>query len=417
MRESVHQKRKAPEQPGAAKGTLFVAHRIKRHAVRGKKRKTAEKHKGDPRTWPFLLQDLEASKAMKKLITGPREFISEAFVRDSISRHLGMRPEDVTRNQIRHAVADLLTYYPAITVIPQGPAPDLDKAELGELGNAVNEEEDSTSDRPTSVTRDSQKTSNPSHEQFQIMVDAAKQLLLGDMQQVAGRLRSTPISLLGQLFFDASQQCIRDGFARFLRIAKGFPNQIQMNPAKWARLMAAAVITESVKDGPFEVSLQQLLSLLNTEEAKTIFLEEVIIDPTSTVNRIALTNADSPEKTPEPSEGTRADVEPAKDSKGIIESKKKRGPQAKMDFHRAVAEVVHSFELNWKKHLEQIAGKLDKRNLSPPVAWAKRNPPARSWKRAVEQYPDVLLKALAYSLKMTARDVTGKPSQTLAHPR
>jgi hypothetical protein len=202
------------------------------------KRKTVEKHKGDPRTWPFLLQDLEASKMIQNIVTGPREFMSEAFVRESISRHLGIKPEDVTKNQIRHAVASLLPYCPSITVIP----------------------------------------------------------------------------------------------------------------------------TEPTKD-------------------------------------------------------TRADPEVAKDSTGIIGPKTKRGPKANMEFHRAVAEVVHSFGPNWKKHLEQIAGKLDKRNLPPPVIWAKRNPPARSWKRAVAQYPDVLLKALAYSLKMTAREVTGKPSQTLAHPR
>src|SRR5579862_8189422 len=111
------------------------------HAVRGKKRKNskptggpepdgfvdlraellrsqADQHKGDPRTWPFLLQALEASKAIKKIITGPRECISEAFVRESISRHLGIKPEDVTWNQIRDAVAEMLPYIPMITMIP-----------------------------------------------------------------------------------------------------------------------------------------------------------------------------------------------------------------------------------------------------------------------------------------------------------
>jgi hypothetical protein len=257
-----YDKRNAPERLRAAKGTLFVARRIQRPAVRGKKRKSAAKrkgdprtpeefvdlrkeflgeadqHKGDPRTWPFLLQDLEASKAIKKRITGPREVISEAFVRDSISRHLGIRPEDVTRNQIRHAVVDLLPYCPAITVIP----------------------------------------------------------------------------------------------------------------------------AEPIKD-------------------------------------------------------TRADLEVAKDSTGIIGSKKKRGPRAKMEFHRAVAEVVRSFGPNWKEHLEQIAGKLGKRNLPPLAAWANRNPPARSWRRAVEYYPELVVKALEYSLEMAAKDIAGKSSETLGNVR
>jgi hypothetical protein len=87
--------------------------------------------------------------------------------------------------------------------------------------------------------------------------------------------------------------------------------------------------------------------------------------------------------------------------------KAKHGPEAKMEFHRAVAEVVNSFGLNWKEHLEQIAAKLDKQKMTPaPSAWAKRERPARSWTRAVEYYPEVVVKVLDYSLKMAARDTT-----------
>jgi len=239
-----------------------MARNIRRHTVRGKKRKSAArrkgdprtpdqfvdqrkeflrdvgKHKGDPRTWPFLLQHLEASKAIKKLVTGPREVMSEAFVRDSIARHFGIRPEDVTRNQIRNAVADLLPYCPAVTVIP----------------------------------------------------------------------------------------------------------------------------TEPIKD-------------------------------------------------------TRANTGVAKNSTAIIGSKKKRGPQPKMEFHLAVAEVVRSSGPNWKEHLEQIAGKLGKRKLPSLAAWTKRSPSARSWRQAVEYYPELVVKALEYSLEMAAKDIAGKPSETLANLR
>jgi hypothetical protein len=313
---------------------------------------------------------------------------------------------------------------------------------------------DSASNRPTSVAREA---SNPPHEQFRSTVDAAKKLLLCNIQEVAHRLAGSSIILLPRLFPDGSQQCIRDAFAQFLRIGKKFPNEIRMDPAKWARSMAAWVITENVKNGPFEVCLQQLLSLLEGEEAKAILVEQAILEEaghegrtgvtesppadadaviggdgmaqvvaknavrlTSTVNKTEPANTDSAEsKSLDPSEGTRADLEVAKDSTGIIGSKTKRGPEAKMTFHRAVAEVVHSFGPNWKEHLDQIAGKLDKRkrDLPPPAIWATRNPPARSWKRAVEQYPDIVLKTLAYSLKMTARDTLGKPSQTLVNSR
>jgi hypothetical protein len=236
-------------------------------------------HKNDSRDWSPVRQDWEAFKAIKRLITGPHEHVPESFLRGSIARQLGIKPEDVTCGQINHAVVtELLPHYPAITVIPQEPAPEADKAELGELGHVGNDEKENASDRSTSVARDSQKTSNPSQEQFQIKVDAAKQLLLSDMQEVARRLTGTPISLLFRLFPDGSQQCLRAGFAQFLRIGKKFPNEIGTNPAKWARSMAAGVIIESVKGGPFEVCLQQLLSLLNGEEAKAILLQEAILE-------------------------------------------------------------------------------------------------------------------------------------------
>jgi hypothetical protein len=129
--------------------------------------------------------------------------------------------------------------------------------------------------------------------------------------------------------------------------------------------------------------------------------------------------ASSKSKSREPIEDTRADPEVAKDSTGMIEPKTKRGPKANMGFHRAVAGVVRTYGPNWKKRLEQIAGRLDKRtrDLPPPAIWATRNPPARSWKRAVEYYLAVVRKALDYSLKMAAKDTTGKPSQTLDNPR
>jgi predicted transcriptional regulator len=99
--------------------------------------------------------------------------------------------------------------------------------------------------------------------------------------------------------------------------------------------------------------------------------------------------------------------------------KAKRGPTANMEFHHAVAKVVHSFGPKWKEHLDQIAKKLDRqKEMTPaPSAWAKRERPARSWTRAVEYYPEVVVKILDYSLKMAAKDITEKPSETLGNLR
>jgi hypothetical protein len=118
-----------------------------------------------------------------------------------------------------------------------------------------------------------------------------------------------------------------------------------------------------------------------------------------------------------PIEDTRADAELTKDSARIIGPKARRGPKAKMKFHRAVAKVVHSYGPNWKKRLEQIVRKLDKSKLQPLTAWATRNPPAQSWDRAWQHYPGVVLKAIEYSLEMAAKDITEKPSETLGNLR
>jgi hypothetical protein len=123
------------------------------------------------------------------------------------------------------------------------------------------------------------------------------------------------------------------------------------------------------------------------------------------------------DKTTAPVEDTRDDVEVTKGSARIIGPKARRGPKAKMKFHRAVAKVVHSYGPNWKKRLEQIVRKLDKSKLQPLTAWAKRNPPARSWDRAWQHYPSVVLKAIEYSLEMAAKDITEKLSETLGNLR
>ncbi len=78
-----------------------------------------------------------------------------------------------------------------------------------------------------------------------------------------------------------------------------------------------------------------------------------------------------------------------------------------MDYHRAIADIVMPFGDKWRNedNLERIAAQLDrdKKNTPPKKAWVTRTPLARSWKRAVENYPDVVRKAITYSLKMAQR--------------
>ena len=72
----------------------------------------------DSSTAPPIVREWEAFKAIKKLMAGPHEEVPEAFLRNSISRELGIEPKDVTFSQIRHAVTALLPRYPAIRLVP-----------------------------------------------------------------------------------------------------------------------------------------------------------------------------------------------------------------------------------------------------------------------------------------------------------
>jgi hypothetical protein len=123
-----------------------------------------EQHNDDPAPLSSILQEWEAFKAIKQLITGPRESVPELFLRSSVSRQLGIKPEDVSWNQISHAVTELLSRYPAIKVIPsveandsaptgqpQGPVQEAAKAAAEELPNARNRGNSNASDRRAAV--------------------------------------------------------------------------------------------------------------------------------------------------------------------------------------------------------------------------------------------------------------------------
>jgi len=108
-----------------------------------------EKRRNDPRNWSALRQQFEAFKGIKKIITGPHETITEAFVRESIARQHGIKPDEVTWKQIQFEVSGLLREYPAITYLPSRPvtslsepppdAPSASKTEQNETAKIVPE--------------------------------------------------------------------------------------------------------------------------------------------------------------------------------------------------------------------------------------------------------------------------------------
>jgi len=199
------------------------------------------------------------------------------------------------------------------------------------------------------------------------------------------------------------------------------PPETLLSAARGGRLDAkrTAEVLELVANGIKAPMEQAQNSALNNLRIRFAQEKEAARQAASATDVKAAANAKS--KSCEPIEDARTNSEVAKDSIGIVEPKAKRGPKANMKFHHEVAEIVNSFRFGakWKElsNLEQIAEKMDRRKLPALGAWAKRERRARTWKRAVEFYPDVVRKALEYSLEMAPKDIPEKPSETLGNLR
>jgi hypothetical protein len=72
--------------------------------------------------------------------------------------------------------------------------------------------------------------------------------------------------------------------------------------------------------------------------------------------------------------------------------------------YEAIAIVVESFGDNWPDRLDEIVEKLDKKKIAPSEEWKDRQPPARTWARAFENFPDAVKKAIDYALKQAAKN-------------
>jgi hypothetical protein len=68
-----------------------------------------EKQRNNPRNWSQFRQQYEAHKSVREFKNEPPEQISEEFARQAIARIRGIKPEDVTREQIAFEVAGLLS--------------------------------------------------------------------------------------------------------------------------------------------------------------------------------------------------------------------------------------------------------------------------------------------------------------------
>ena len=76
-----------------------------------------------------------------------------------------------------------------------------------------------------------------------------------------------------------------------------------------------------------------------------------------------------------------------------------------MGKHKSIANVVAPYGNDWRQseNLEKIVAQLDREKVPPSKSWTRRTPPARSWEKAHLSHPDVVVKAIEYSLEMAER--------------
>jgi len=77
--------------------------------------------RNNPKNWNPFRQEFEALRSMRKIQDAPAERIPEDFARNAIARIYGIKPEEVTAEQIAFEVAALLPSYPHIELIPSAP--------------------------------------------------------------------------------------------------------------------------------------------------------------------------------------------------------------------------------------------------------------------------------------------------------
>jgi hypothetical protein len=77
--------------------------------------------RNNPKNWSDLHQMIEASEEFKKLGNIPAKELSEESVRKSLAQIYGIKPEEVTPQQINFEIARLAPFYHSIKLIPSAP--------------------------------------------------------------------------------------------------------------------------------------------------------------------------------------------------------------------------------------------------------------------------------------------------------
>jgi hypothetical protein len=90
-----------------------------------------------------------------------------------------------------------------------------------------------------------------------------------------------------------------------------------------------------------------------------------------------------------------------KTGKQPLATSRKPGPKADAENHAKVAKIIRSYGDSWTtdENLIEICQALDREEVPIPKPWPQRDPPSRSWKRALTNYPGIVIKAIKDRLK------------------
>jgi TraM recognition site of TraD and TraG len=90
-----------------------------------------------------------------------------------------------------------------------------------------------------------------------------------------------------------------------------------------------------------------------------------------------------------------------KAGKQHLGSSRKPGPKADEENHAKVAKFVQKYGESWTtdENLVELCEALDREEVPIPKTWPQRNPPSRSWRRALANYSGIVVKAIKDRLK------------------
>jgi hypothetical protein len=97
---------------------------------------------------------------------------------------------------------------------------------------------------------------------------------------------------------------------------------------------------------------------------------------------------------------------------GLQPKPRKRGPRPDVESHRKVLRIVSAYGDTWTSddNLAELCDELDREAIPVPKTWAtRRDGQARSWSRARQHYPDLVIKAIKDRCKAAQQDDPPNP--------